>query len=157
MINFCIKHIYFLYRSAIQGNTDKKCGRCTYAIKMHKYVDFSKVVLNAVCCGFMGYNDLTHIPEWYDLALDYINTAGQIADPMNVPSIMFEQYFISNLLLHYNVPITTLGHKWVSEDDAKKYGYTHLISQSKRKKEIEIKVKNRLKKEINNGINTFNI
>ena len=76
---------------------------------------------------------------------------------MNVPSIMFEQYFISNLLLHYKVPITTLGKQWVDEKDARVYGYTHLISQSKRKKEIEIKVKNRLKKEINNGINSFNI
>jgi len=129
----------------------------TPELKMHKYVDFSKVVLNAVCCGFMGYNNLKHIPEWYDLALDYINTAGKIADPMNVPSIMFEQYFISNLLKHYKVPITTLGHKWVSEPEAKKYGYTHLISQSKRKKEIEIKVKNRLKKELKNGFNTYHI
>ena len=118
---------------------------------------FSKVKLNAVCCGFMGYNDLTHIPEWYDLALDYINTAGKIADPMNVPSIMFEQYFISNLLQHYKVPITTLGKQWVDEKDAKAYGYTHLISQSKRKKEIEIKVKNRLKKEIKNGFNTYHV
>lgn len=139
------------YRRLIENCHD------TPELKMHKYVDFSKVKLNAVCCGFMGYNDLTHIPEWYDLALDYINTAGRIADPNNVPSIMFEQYFISNLLQHYKVPITTLGKQWVDEKDARKYGYTHLISQSKRKKEIEIKVKNRLKKEIKNGFNTYNL
>ena len=65
--------------------------------------------------------------------------------------------FISNLLLHYKIPITTLGHKWVSEEEARRYGYTHLISQSKRKKEIEIKVKNRLKKEIKHGTNPVNV
>ena len=83
---------------------------------------------------------------------------------------MFEQYHIVQLLEKYNYNVELITGKvnkndwdiktnsniypkdvikewYVSDELAKEYGYTHLISQSKRKKELEEKVANRLYKE----------
>ena len=118
----------------------KLCKK-TPELKIHKYCDFKEI--NALCCGFIGFNDLSKIKLWYDLALDYIEKAGN--KKQEISSIMFEQYFISNILKYFKIPVTTLGENWVEEDLAKKVGYTHLIANSKREKHIEDKIKEKLK------------
>ena len=115
----------------------------TPELKMHKFSKFDKI--DALCCGFMGFNKLDKIKLWYDLALDYIEKAGVKTNKSLIPSIMFEQYYISNLLNYFKINVETLGDDWVEEDLAKKVGYTHLIAESKRNKDIEQKIFNKVK------------
>lgn len=104
----------------------------------------------AVNCGFMCFNDLSIIPLWWECALDYIEKIGTDLNGWKIPSIVFEQFFLSKLLQANKITIKTLGETWVDEGLAVKAGYTHLISNSKRNPIAEEKVANKLKKYTNN-------
>ncbi|MBN88505.1 hypothetical protein CMO95_02830 [Candidatus Woesearchaeota archaeon] len=112
-------------------------------LKIHKYSDFKQI--NALNCGFIGFNDLTKLKLWYELALDYIEKTDKKTKKDMIPCIMFEQYYIGSILKHFNIPVETLGEEWVEEDLAYKLGYTHLISESKLDKEVEKQVYNKVK------------
>jgi len=61
--------------------------------------------------------------------------------------IFFEQFLIYNLCKYYNFKVETISSQdWISDEDAAKYGYTHLISTSKREERVENLVENKLKK-----------
>ena len=104
----------------------------------------------AVNCGFMCFNDLSIMPIWWECALDYIEKVGYKTNGWDMPSIIFEQFFLSKLLQANKINIETLGDVWVDENRARETGYTHLISNSKRNPIAEEKVANKLKKYINN-------
>jgi len=109
--------------------------------KLNKYCNLD--LIRAYNCGIICFNDLSKIKEWYDLAIDYINK-----NKNNLPltPIFFEQFLIYNFLEYYNFKVEILGKDWIDEKTAVKYGYTHLISESKRKKDIEEKVAIKLAK-----------
>lgn len=104
----------------------------------------------AVNCGFMCFNDLSIIPLWWECALDYVKNIGNKVNGWDIPSIVFEQFFISKLLQANNINFEVLDQVWVYEERATEVGYTHLISASKRNPIIEEKVAKKLKKYINN-------
>ena len=104
----------------------------------------------AVNCGFMCFNDLSIIPFWWECATDYIEKIGARVNGWDIPSIIFEQFFISKLLQVKNINFEVLDQVWVYEDRAREVGYTHLISASKRNPIVEEKVANKLKSYINN-------
>jgi len=108
---------------------------------LNKYCNLD--LLRAYNCGIICFNDLSVINKWYDLAIDYID---KCKNNLSLVPIFFEQFLIYNLLEYYNYKVETIGQNWVEEKSAVKYGYTHLISQSKRKKDIERKVAIKLAK-----------
>lgn len=108
---------------------------------LNKYCDLD--LLRAYNCGIICFNDLSLINKWYNLAIDYID---KNKNNLSLVPIFFEQFLIYNLLKHYKFKVETIGDNWVSEKEAIKYGYTHLISESKRRKDIEKKVANKLAK-----------
>ena len=112
--------------------------------------DSAKFQEYAVNCGFMCFNDLSIIPLWWECALDYIKTIGDNLNGWNIPSIVFEQYFLSKLLQANKITIKTLGDTWVDESLAQVAGYTHLIAGSKRNPIAEEKIAKKLNKYINN-------
>ena len=109
--------------------------------ELNKYCNFD--LLKAYNCGIICFNDLSIISKWYDLAIDYIN---KNKTPIPLTPIFFEQFLISNLCKYHNFKVETIGDQWINEEDAKKYGYTHLISQTKRNKNVEEIVEKKLKK-----------
>lgn len=98
-------------------------------------------------CGFMGFNNLNIIDEWYNSALDFIDKFKSNKKNL-VTSLLFEQYAIYKLceLNNYKVEIIEEAYK---DEVTTKYGYTHLLSVVKRRKDIEEKVKKKLEKELN--------
>ena len=109
--------------------------------ELNKYCDLD--LLRAYNCGIICFNDLSLINKWYDLAIDY---TSKNKNNLHLSPIFFEQFLIYNLIKHYKFNVETIGDSWVSEEEAVKYGYTHLISESKRKKNIEEKVAIKLAK-----------
>lgn len=109
--------------------------------ELSKYCNLD--LIRAYNCGIMCFNDLSVIDKWYDLAIDYVT---KHKSNVQLTPIFFEQFLIYNLLQYYNFKVETIGHEWVDEEDAKKYGYTHLIAQTKRKKSIEKLIEKKLKK-----------
>jgi len=126
--------VHGFYRSIMQDAKGKE-------FELNKYCNLD--LLRAYNCGIICFNDLSIINKWYDLAIDYINK-----NKSNLPlvPIFFEQFLIYNLLDYYDFKVETLGKDWVDEKTAVKYGYTHLISDSKRKKHVEKKVAIKLAK-----------
>jgi len=118
------KNVHGFYEPIIQDAKGKD-------FELNKYCNLD--LLRAYNCGIICFNDLSITNKWYDLAIDYINK-----NKNNLPlvPIFFEQFLIYNLLEYYNFKVETIDEDWVSEKKALKYGYTHLISQSKRKKKI---------------------
>lgn len=110
--------------------------------ELNKYCDLDKII--AYNCGIIGFNDLSITSKWYDLAIDYIKKSKYQA---NLKPIFFEQFLIHNLCRYYNFKVETISsQEYISDEDAVKYGYTHLISQSKREERIENLVESKLKK-----------
>jgi hypothetical protein len=109
--------------------------------ELNKYCDLD--LLRAYNCGIIVFNDLSIINKWYDLAIDYVNKNKK---NMPLKPIFFEQFLIYNLCKHYNFKVENLGDGWVKQEEAVKYGYTHLICDSKRKKYIEDLVEKKLRK-----------
>jgi len=109
--------------------------------ELNKYCNLD--LLRAYNCGIICFNDLSIIDKWYDLAIDYVN---KNKSNISLQPIFYEQLLIYNLCEYYNFKVENLGHHWVGEDDAVKYGYTHLLSQHKRKKHTEDLVEKKLRK-----------
>ncbi len=107
--------------------------------ELNKYCDLDKLM--AYNCGIMCFNDLSILNKWYDLAIDYIN---KNKDMFSFHPIFFEQFLIYNLCKYYNFKVETLGLDWIDESSAKEYGYTHLISESKRKEYVEKLIEKKL-------------
>ena len=128
------KNVHGFYEPIIQDAKGKD-------FELNKYCNLD--LLRAYNCGIICFNDLSITNKWYDLAIDYIN---KNKNNLALIPIFFEQFLIYNLLEYYNFKVETIDEDWVSEKKALKYGYTHLISQSKRKKDIEEKVAIKLAK-----------
>jgi hypothetical protein len=110
--------------------------------ELNKYCDLDELI--AYNCGIICFNDLSILNKWYDLAIDYIN---KNKSNLNLMPIFFEQFLIYNLCKYYNFKVETISSQdWISDEDAAKYGYTHLISTSKREERVENLVENKLKK-----------
>ncbi len=108
---------------------------------LNKYCNLD--ILGAYNCGIIVFNDLSIIDKWYDLAIDYVN---KNKSNINLKPIFFEQFVIYNLCKYYNFNVEILGDEWVEEEKAAEYGYTHLIAQSKRNKDIEDSIEKKLRK-----------
>lgn len=109
-------------------------------------------------CGVLLFNNLSFLNEWWKEAVRYVKWLSYTNQDTgnNITSLMFEQVFICNLCKHYDVKVDLLNYygsddqkklEWVPDDIARSLGYTHLISNVKRKPEIEKKVRHKLIKE----------
>jgi hypothetical protein len=104
----------------------------------------------AVNCGIMAFNEIGFLQELYDKALKFIDWHDTKNFPMwDLSSIVFEQMHLYQILLKRNIMPDVLATFFVDDNLAAELGYTHLISNSKRDEEIEKKVKERLKIELN--------
>lgn len=112
-----------------------------------KEIDYN--VEMSLNCGIMGFNKLDVLSEWMELALQYIDWFDNTESiKKELSSIMFEQYHIFQLLKKYNYNIAVIENFYISPKIAKEKGYTHLISGSKRRPDLEEKVENRLAQEL---------
>ena len=107
-------------------------------------------------CGFMVFNDRSFLDEWFVYALEYIGQYDKYhdnnADIIHCSSIIFEQFFLANLCEYYGTNSVALKDDWIDDETAEKYGYTHLISVSKRNKSVEEKIHKRVLKEAKKGL-----
>lgn len=124
------------------------------------WVDFKDI--KPYNCGFMGFNKLELLDEWWEESLRYIDFIDNSQfnyreKPHHLTCLIFEQFYIYHLCKHYKYDVDFLtnyhpsskGTGWIPEDAAKELGFTHLISVTKRNPIVELKVKNRLKQIIN--------
>jgi len=110
-------------------------------------VNWDKIM--AVNCGFMVFNTDKLFKQWKKMVYEYIeqwDKHHKYGIMMDCPSIVFEQVFLYWLAKHKNIKLNFLDYEWVNPELASKYGYTHLISASKREKDIEEKVAIKLAK-----------
>lgn len=103
-------------------------------------------------CGIIGFNKISDVlNEWLELAIKYMDYDNNYYDnnyrPFGTPCLIFEQYHIVQLLDKYNYNVSFLGEH-ITDALAKKIGYTHLISNSKKNLIVSKRVKNRLEKEL---------
>lgn len=116
--------------------------------------------VDAYNCGVIGFNlpkEKTHIiKEWYKIALDYseyyknhiLTFKTDRKKYNNLSSIIFEQQFIKSICDYYKLDVALVIKSWQDfEKNEKEIGYTHLIGHTKRKKNIEDKVIQRLMKD----------
>ena len=118
--------------------------------------------IKAYNCGFIAFNKLGIIKEWWDEAIKYIKYLDNSGFDYNhhLSCLIYEQFAIYHLLKHrkYRVDVlsnhhpSSRGKGWILEDAAKALGYTHLIAASKREPDIEKKVKRKLEKIMNNEL-----
>lgn len=116
--------------------------------------------LKAYNCGLLGFNRLDFLNEWWETTLqhiEYLKLQNGYPSVSLLPCLIFEQQYIGCLCDHYNYNVglltdygTDKNQEYITEDLAIKLGYTHLISQCKRQKDIEEKVSQRLQKELLN-------
>jgi len=98
----------------------------------------------------MAFNEIGFLQELYDKALKFIDWHDNKNFPMwDLSSIVFEQMHLYQILLKRDIIPDVLATFFVDDNLAAELGYTHLISNSKRDEEIEKKVKERLKLELN--------
>jgi hypothetical protein len=112
--------------------------------------------IKAYNCGFIGFNKLGIVSEWWDEAIKYIKYLDNSGFDYNhhLSCLIYEQFAIYHLSKYrkYQVDILSNHHSsskgkgWLPEDAAKELGYTHLIAASKRDKKIEDLVKRKLEK-----------
>ena len=116
-----------------------------------EYIDTNiNIALN---CGVILFNNLSILNKWW---LDALKCVDELSN-LNLDNInlLFEQTYIYWLLISNKINITVLtdfdekskNDDYISDDYAKRIGYTHLISNSKRDPKTEEKIKNRLIKE----------
>ena len=110
-------------------------------------------IKKALNCGIIGFNRMDVLKEWLDLAFQYIDWFENTNDVKGeLSSVMFEQYHIYQILKKHNYDIQVITKGWINDKIAIEYGYTHLIATSKRRPDIEKKVKKRLKKDLSYDI-----
>lgn len=108
-------------------------------------------------CGLLLFNKISILQEWWNEATKYVNyltaVGGYGTSAWDLPCIVFEQHFIASICKEYGIPVSFLTDyhtvakidlNFIDEFLAKKLGYTHLISECKRKPEVELKVRKRL-------------
>jgi hypothetical protein len=116
-------------------------------------------------CGLLGFNRFDFLDEWWESAIkhvDYLKQRNGYPFPGAVSPLIYEQQYVGCLCNEYNYEVGVLTDysdlpnppEWIPADLASKLGYTHLLSQSKRKKETEDKVRKRLMYE---GVKLSNI
>lgn len=106
-------------------------------------------------CGVIAFNKIELVQEWWEEALKYAKYIDEIGGycngTINISSLIFEQHFIASMCNYYNVSVgmlTDYHEAWkynsdfVDDELAERLGYTHLISQTKREKHVEEKVRN---------------
>lgn len=123
-----------------------------------KPVWFDGTDFKAYNCGIMAFNKFDIIYEWWDEALkyiDYLDNSGFNYDH-HLSCLIYEQFAIYHLCKHrsYNVDLLSFYGRpeqrdlgFLPNDLAAKLGYTHLIATCKRNPKIELKIRERLKKE----------
>lgn len=112
--------------------------------------------IKAYNCGFIGFNKLGIVKEWWDEALKYIKYLDASGFDYNhhLSCLIYEQFAIYHLCKYrkYKVDVlsnyhpSTIGKGHITEEAAKELGYTHLIASSKRDKKMEDLVKRKLEK-----------
>lgn len=121
-----------------------------------KWFDTEKV--KAYNCGVIAFNKLDVIQEWWTESLNYIKflDESKFNYDHHLSCLIYEQFCIYCICKFYNYEVDLLtfygeNHEkymgTISEELAKKLGYTHLIAASKRDSLIEKKIKNRLLEE----------
>lgn len=121
-----------------------------------KWFDTEKV--KAYNCGVIAFNKLDVIQEWWTESLNYIKflDESKFNYDHHLSCLIYEQFCIYCICKFYNYEVDLLtfygeSHEkymgTISEELAKKLGYTHLIAASKRDPLIEKKIKNRLLEE----------
>lgn len=109
-------------------------------------VDWDKIL--AVNCGFMVFNTDKLFKQWKKMVYEYIeqwDKHHKYGVMTECPSLIFEQVFLYWLAEHYKIELNYLDYEWVNPELALKYGYTHLIAESKRRSNIEELVEKKLK------------
>lgn len=109
--------------------------------------------IRAYNCGIMSFNRLDLIPEWYNLAISYIDWFERNPNDNVCTSLYFEQFLLYWLCKHKGYQIKTLeDYKLPFENEpglddrtAERLGYTHLMSHAKRNPLCEEAVSNKLK------------
>lgn len=115
--------------------------------------------IKAYNCGFIAFNKLEVVQEWWDESIKYISYLDKSGFDYNhhLSCLIYEQFAVYHLCKYKGCKVdvlsnhhpSSIGKGWLPEDAAKAVGYTHLIASSKRKPEIELKVKKRLSQIIN--------
>jgi hypothetical protein len=113
--------------------------------------------VEAYNCGIVGMNRLDLLEEWWESALQHVNYLKKhngYPDISSLTCLTYEQQYVGCLCDYYNYSVglltdygTDKNQEYITEDLAIELGYTHLLSDSKRRPEIERKVSNRLAKE----------
>ena len=113
-------------------------------------------IVKAVNCGFIGFNRLDFLNEWWEESLKYVDhleARGGHSGEVNISCLIFEQHWVGCLCEHYGYSVVKLSDFYinpkgkresVSENLAKYVGYTHLLSRAKRNQGIEDAVKRKL-------------
>lgn len=109
-------------------------------------------------CGVIAFNKIELVQEWWNEAIKYVeylkNIGGYRDVKYDLSSVMFEQHFVACMCKYHGLNIGMLtdyhepsksNYDYIDDELAEKLGYTHLIAQSKRKKEVEDKVSNAVK------------
>lgn len=120
-----------------------------------KPIWFDGTNFKAYNCGVILFNKLDIINEWWESSLKYIEFLDNSKFDYNhhLSCLIYEQFGIYHLCKYYNYDVNLLsfygsdrqrflGH--LENDLTKKLGYTHLIASSKRSKEMEELVRERL-------------
>lgn len=129
---------------------------------INKPVWFKCKDIKAYNCGFIAFNKLDLLEEWWQESLNYIAYLDkrEFDYIRNITCLIYEQFAIYHLCKHrkYKVDVLTNHHAsskekgWIPEEAAKDLGYTHLISSSKRDPKVEKMVKRKLEKIMNNKL-----
>ena len=154
----------FLNKDAVFQNSEKTYTMQHYHGMMQydkenytdrpKWYDVQKSL--AYNCGLLGFNLFDFLDEWWESAVkhvDYLKQRNGYPLPGAVSPLIYEQQYVGCLCNEYNYEVGVLTDysdlpnppEWIPDDLARKLGYTHLLSQSKRKKETEEKVRKRLR------------
>jgi hypothetical protein len=110
--------------------------------------------IEAYNCGFIAFNKLDFLKKWWEESLNYIKYIDNTKGNHVLPCLIFEQHYVGCLCKNYKYSVCILTdfdpnnnkYEWPTEQLAKELGYTHLIAGSKRRPEIEKKVKIKLEK-----------
>ena len=119
---------------------------------------FDCTKFKAYNCGLILFNRLDFIDDWWQSSINYLEFLDSSNFDYNhhLSCLIYEQFCVYSLCAYHgcNVDLLSfygtpeqreLGH--IPPDLAKKLGYTHLIAGCKRRPDIELKVRDRLKRE----------
>jgi hypothetical protein len=119
---------------------------------------FDAKYFKAYNCGIIVFNKLDIIQEWWSEALKYIDYLDNSGFDYNhhLSCLIYEQFSIYHMCQYYSYDVNLLSFYgtpeqrnlgFLPDDLSEKLGYTHLIASCKRRPEVELKIRNRLRKE----------